>query len=69
MRHIFHTCLLALRLVSSVGNGGKETASLDLFSNALMNRAFNIVFFDPGIYERKSENNYYVNQEKRTNNG
>ena len=66
MRHIFHTCLLAIRLVSSVGNAGKDTASLDLFSNALMNRAFNIVFVDTGIYEQKSTNNYYVREEKRT---
>jgi hypothetical protein len=64
MRQIFHTCLMAVRLITSVGNAGVETASLDLFSNALMNRAFNIVFFDPGIYARRSEVNYYVEQTK-----
>ncbi len=66
MRHVIHTCLLAIRLVSSVGNSGKETAALDLFSNALMNRAFNIVFFDPGISARKPADNYYVEQTQKS---
>lgn len=66
MRHIIHTCLLAIRLVSSVGNSGKETAALDLFNNALMNRAFNIVFFDPGITSRRPADNYYVHQSEKT---
>ena len=66
MKHIVHTCLLAIRLVTSVGNAGKESADLDLFSNALMNRAFNIVFFDPGIYERRSGTSYYVEQAEKS---
>ncbi len=62
MKQIVYTCLLAIRLITSVTNPGKQTASLDLFSNALMNRAFEIVFYDPGMYSKKSDVNYYVEQ-------
>lgn len=62
MRQIFHTCLLAIRLVTSVTNPSRPTASLDLFSNALMNRAFHIVFVDPGVTMRKPDTVYYVEQ-------
>lgn len=62
MKTIIHTCLLAVRLIFMAG--GREAASLDLFSNVLMNRAFNIVYYDTGMYAKKSETDYYYVEQK-----
>ena len=66
MSQIFHTSLLAIRLITSVTNPSKPTASLDLFSNALMNRAFHIVFVDPGVTMRRPDTIYYVEQAEKS---
>lgn len=64
MSHIIHTCLIALRLISSVGGTQAEKKSFKLFDNELMNSVMQFVYVDPGVFDRK---NAYSNSQNTVN--
>lgn len=53
MRHIFHTSLLALRLISSVSNLSAAKITEWVFDNGFMNAAIAWFYVDPGMMLRK----------------
>ncbi len=57
MRQIIHTCLLALRLISSATIGSKalDLQYINSFDRALLNAAFGYVHVDPGTLKKESE--------------
>jgi hypothetical protein len=55
MRHIIHTCLLALRLISSVDSVNAQTASYNFFDNELLNNAYHWIFVSAATEPRRKD--------------
>ena len=61
MRHIFHTCLLGLRLISSVDSVNAKNETYNFFNNAFLDEAYRWVFSPQTEEKRYSAlNTYYV---------
>jgi hypothetical protein len=56
MRHIFHTCLLALRLISSVDANYATTFTDGIFESDFVHNALEMIFIGDQV-ERKRNNN------------
>jgi hypothetical protein len=60
MRHIFHTCLLALRLISSVDLENARTRCVTLFESALLNNALSWMYSDNTKEKKKNRKVIYL---------
>jgi len=56
MRHIVHTCLLGLRLISSVDNVNAKDARISFFENAFTDSNYQWFFVKSGIEKRRLAN-------------
>jgi hypothetical protein len=67
MRHIFHTCLLGLRLISSVDSVNAKTETYSFFNNEFLDEAYRWVF-SPQVEEKKhfAAATYYVDAVQQT---
>jgi hypothetical protein len=55
MRQIFHTCLLAIRLISSTANNPSTGIhTMNIFDNSLLNAAFSLMYVDPGMHHKRN---------------
>jgi hypothetical protein len=57
MRHIFHTCLLAIRLISTVNNTKPDLAQVSLFGDIFVDDVFKMIYVDPVIVQKR---NFYA---------
>jgi hypothetical protein len=56
MQQIIHTCLLAMRLISSaVGSQNIDLQYINTFDRGLLNAAFGYVYSDPGVLKKQME--------------
>jgi len=53
MRHIFHTCLLGLRLISSVDNVNAKDTRITFFENAFTDSAYQWFYVSAGMEKRR----------------
>jgi hypothetical protein len=55
MRHIFHTCLMAFRLIASVNDKEAEGNRINIFEADWMNAALVCFYVDPGTQGNQKE--------------
>jgi len=61
MRQIIHTCLLAIRLISSTaGHAAIGLTYIGTFDSSLLNAAFGHVYTDPGVVKKDEHPCYHL---------